>query len=505
MSAVIENEETEFGGEIGAQAGPQYDFLCSTADIAIYGGQAGGGKSFALLLDPLRFTSVRGFGAVIFRRESTDLTQEGGLWDEAMKIYPFVGGRPRESQGKLDFRFFGLSRISFSHLQTEDTVQKKMGGQIAMIGFDELTHFTEKQFWLMLSRNRSTCGVKPYVRATCNPNADSWVAKLIDWWIDPITGFPISKRWWDRVSDEYVGVERSGVLRWLVKLDDALNWFDSREEAEQWCAERNLKIRPKSVTFIPASVYDNPALLQKDPDYIGNLQAQNRIDRARLLEGNWKVRAQAGLVFQRTDFQIMTLKEWTRLQKDVVKTVRRWDFAGTEAKRARDPGKMSAKLLNDPDWTAGVKASMLKNGDIVITDLIRDRLTPGKVEELVAATAKKDGKKCTVWIPEDPGQAGKAQVEHYAKRVVPTFILRSERETGSKLLRVDGYSAYVEHGHVYILEGAWNDTFLSEHDAFPSEGVHDDIVDAAGGAYRALRGKQLSTVELMARALGKRQ
>ncbi len=55
------------------------------------------------------------------------------------------------------------------------------GTEIAYLGFDELTHFTEKQFYYLLSRNRSVSGVKPYVRATCNPDADSWVAKLIDW------------------------------------------------------------------------------------------------------------------------------------------------------------------------------------------------------------------------------------------------------------------------------------------------------------------------------------
>ena len=98
--------------ELRPNPGPQEQFLASHADIAIYGGQAGGGKSFGLLLDPLRFVDVPGFGAVIFRRNATDLTQEGGLWDESMKIYPAVGGRPRESMGKLDYRFKANSRIS---------------------------------------------------------------------------------------------------------------------------------------------------------------------------------------------------------------------------------------------------------------------------------------------------------------------------------------------------------------------------------------------------------
>ena len=68
-------------------------------------------------------------------------------------------------------------------------------GQGAQVpGFDELTHSTKSQFFYMMSRNRSMCGVRPYIRATCNPDADSWVAEFISWWIDQETGLPIPER-----------------------------------------------------------------------------------------------------------------------------------------------------------------------------------------------------------------------------------------------------------------------------------------------------------------------
>lgn len=60
------------------------------------------------------------------------------------------------------------------------------------------------------------CGVRPYVRATCNPDADSWVAEFISWWIDPETGFAIP--------------ERAGVLRWFIRIGDTIIWGDSPEE-----------------------------------------------------------------------------------------------------------------------------------------------------------------------------------------------------------------------------------------------------------------------------------
>lgn len=109
-----------------------------------------------------------------------------------------------------------------------------------MIGFDELTHFSKHQFFYMLSRNRTDSGVAPYVRATCNPDADSWVADFIKWWITPETGYPIP--------------ERSGVIRYMVRLNDEIIWGDSKEElAAQGYDAQDVK----SVTFIASTYQTN--------------------------------------------------------------------------------------------------------------------------------------------------------------------------------------------------------------------------------------------------------
>jgi hypothetical protein len=120
------------------------------------------------------------------------ITNEGGLWDESNKIYPLLSAKQKETDHSWTFP--AETVISFSHLQHEKNVLDWQGAQICFIGFDELTHFTERQFFYMLSRNRSTCGVKPYIRATTNPDADSWVAEFISWWIDQETGLPIMER-----------------------------------------------------------------------------------------------------------------------------------------------------------------------------------------------------------------------------------------------------------------------------------------------------------------------
>jgi hypothetical protein len=270
---------------IGPQPGPQTEFLTTSADIAIYGGAAGGGKSYALLLEPLRHYHNARFGAVIFRRNSTQVRNEGGLWHESMALYGPLGAHPREAF--LEWVFPTYARVKFGHLEHDRSVHDWHGSQIPFIGFDELTHFSERQFFYMLSRNRSTSGVPGYIRATCNPDADSWVRRLIDWWIGE-DGYPVA--------------ERSGVLRWFVRLDDAFIWGDSREEIlEKYGADQ----LPKSLTFIPSKLQDNQALMKKDPSYLASLRALSRVDRMRLEGGNWNVRATAGMLFQREWFQVI--------------------------------------------------------------------------------------------------------------------------------------------------------------------------------------------------------
>ena len=172
---------------ISAQRGPQTDFLRTAADICIYGGAAGGGKTVGLIMEPLRCVSrVPGFTAVFFRRTTPQITNPGGLWDESLNFYPRFGGTPYLRA--LEWRWPRAGKIKFSHLQFDTTVFDWQGAQITLICFDELTHFTARQFFYMVSRNRSTCGVRPYIRATCNPDADSWVAEFLAWWIDQETG-----------------------------------------------------------------------------------------------------------------------------------------------------------------------------------------------------------------------------------------------------------------------------------------------------------------------------
>ena len=263
--------------------GYQQIALSSKADIVIGGAAAFVGKTFALLLDPLRHVTIPGFGGVIFRRTSVQIRNEGGLWDTSVKLYPLLNAEPRESS--LDWKFPSGAKISFRHLEFEKNKYDWQGAQIPFLGFDELTHFTESMFFYLLSRNRSGCGVKPYVRATCNPDPESWVYKLISWWIDAETGFPI--------------LERRGVVRYFIKYGHDYIWGDNYEEVydkaehiiKPMMEDSGLKKEDfiKSITFVSGSIYDNKMGLQNDPSYPGNLLSQDEDTRRQLLEGRWKI------------------------------------------------------------------------------------------------------------------------------------------------------------------------------------------------------------------------
>ena len=268
---------------IKPQSGFQLKFSRCSADILIGGSGAGVGKTFISLIEPLYHTKNPEFGAVFFRRTFSQIMNEGGLWDESMKLYPLEGARPNKSN--VSWTFPSGSKVSFAHLQHEKDIFTWQGSQIPLIVFDELTHFTESMFWYMITRNRSTCGVIPYVRATCNPDPDSWVARFIEWWIDQETGIPIP--------------ERSGVLRYLIRNGDAMVWGDSKEEVIEkapfiFNQFEGQDVNPldlvKSVTFIPGTIYDNKELLKVNPEYLANLLSQDDSIKAQLLDGNWKVR-----------------------------------------------------------------------------------------------------------------------------------------------------------------------------------------------------------------------
>jgi hypothetical protein len=262
------------------QQGMQEKALACPADIAIIGSSAGVGKTFTLLLDCIRWKKDPNYRGLILRRENKQIKQSGGLWDKSMEVYSTPDAHAIPSL--TEWRFSSGAKIKMDGIQYEKDLYNYQGAEVDFIGFDELTHFSRKMFFYMLSRNRGKASFNPYIRATCNPDPESWVKELVSWYLDPVT--------------EKADNNKSGIIRYFVSEGDNLVWGDSKAEViekSQFVIDqaKEYGIQPqqmvKSFTFIGGSLNENQILLQTNPDYLGSLMAQDEATQLRLLQGSW--------------------------------------------------------------------------------------------------------------------------------------------------------------------------------------------------------------------------
>lgn len=219
--------------------GPQMDFLAAGETDVLYGGAAGGGKSYAMLVDPLRFAHRAAHRALILRRSMPELRE---LIDKSRELYPkaFPGCKYREVE-KL-WTFPSGAKVEFGFLERDADVYRYQGQAYSWIGFDEITHLPTEFSWNYLaSRLRTTDSeITPYMRCTANPGGvgAGWVKKR---YISP-----------SMPNDSFIGDD--GITR----------------------------------KFIPARLSDNPYLAE-DGRYEQMLKSLPPTQRRQLLEGNWEV------------------------------------------------------------------------------------------------------------------------------------------------------------------------------------------------------------------------
>ena len=222
-----------------ANEGPQEDFLASGETDVLYGGAAGGGKSYAMLIDPLRFAHRAAHRGLIIRRSMPELRE---LIDKSRELYPkaFPGCKYKEVE-KL-WNFPSGAKIEFGFLERDADVYRYQGQAYSWIGFDEITHLPTEFSWNYLaSRLRTTDPeIETYMRCTANPGGSGahWVKKR---YIDP-----------SPPNESFRG--HDGLTR----------------------------------KFIPARLDDNP-YLAADGRYEQMLAALPPTQRQQLLEGNWDV------------------------------------------------------------------------------------------------------------------------------------------------------------------------------------------------------------------------
>jgi predicted phage terminase large subunit-like protein len=444
----------------------QEEFLRSSAREVLYGGSAGGGKSQALLLSAAERIHEPTYSAIALRRTFREL--EASLIERSRALYPRVGGIYNEQQKR--WRWGCGAQVSFGYVEAIDDTDQYQGVEFQNVLWDELTtQKSEKPYEFMFSRLRSPHGLPGYVRAASNPGnrGHSWVfRRFAPWlWQPGIAPYPGAL-----TEQGEIPRPRPGQILWLRRDEHGREIVTRR----RWHDPRCVRCQPQepcimhvavSRTFIPSRVQDNAFLA--GTEYEAMLHNLPPIERARLLSGDWNIIPAAGMYFRREKFGALLAAAPT----NVIARVRYWDRAATEG---------------GGDWTVGVLMSVLDGPRFVVEHVVRAQRGPGGVEALIAQTAESDPPGTVCALEQDPGQAGKVEIFHYAQTLAGKPFLAIPPQ-GDKLTRARPVSAQVWVGNVGAVRGDWNAPYFGVLEAY--EGDPDDVdddIDATSGAFRVL-------------------
>lgn len=456
--------------------GPQREFVESECREILYGGAAGGGKSFGLVGIPIPWIGHADLRTLFLRRTTDDLRD---IFDKAKRVYKqgsATGPKPFQAvcpdcvpihSAPHEIRAPSGAKMFFGHCNDVNDWEKYQGQEYQIIGFDELTQFTERQYLEISSRCRSASpGLPRLIRATSNPGGKGhgWVFRRWKYWLDPSATIPGRAPRYDETG-KLVPPAKPGEVLWIRREDDGSEFISTATDP-----------LALSRTFIPARLDDNPVLVAEDPAYRASLRDFDPVRRAQLERGDWLVKPAAGLFFKRGWFEVVARAP------EKARRVRFWDYAAT-APSDTNP---------DPDWTRGLKLSLDdSDGYYYVEHVASIRAAPGQVDALVEATAKADGRTVSIRKAQDPASAGKREGMQFIV-MLEGYDVGTTNERGDKVTRSRTTSAQCSpkasgdtHGRFRVVRGDWNDAFFAELEEFP-DGDHDDFVDALAGAHSAL-------------------
>lgn len=249
---------------IRPNSGPQEAFFAASDDEVLYGGAAGGGKTWALVVEPLRYLlEVSEFTGIIFRRTYPEL--EGSVLPTAREIYGHAGAIYNETRKMFTFPSGATMRMGFmEHLEDWRNYQ---GHEYAYMGYDEATNFLEPQYTMLGTWSRSRCSVEPYRRLATNPGGvgHAWVKTRF---VDPCPAEKDGPEIFSELANCYWQPMRPGPS--YVTFDTITQTASRRK-------------------YIPSRVFDNKNLLERNPNYVAKLLQLPVEQRKAYLEGDWNV------------------------------------------------------------------------------------------------------------------------------------------------------------------------------------------------------------------------
>ena len=257
----------------------QAEFMSRPEPEALYGGAAGGGKSDALVIEALRQVHIPHYRALILRKTYPQLSD---LVDKSQVYYHRAFPQAQYNATAHVWNFPSEAKIYFGSMQYTKDRTNYQGKAFDFIGFDELTHFEWEEYSYMMSRNRPTGpGTRVYMRATTNPGGigHGWVKARF------ITPAPPGTRVYLRATTNPGGVGHGWVkARFITPAPPGTPIVEAFPVRMPDGTE---KVLQRARVFIPSSVFDNPALLENDPDYLASLASLPEAEKQALLYGSW--------------------------------------------------------------------------------------------------------------------------------------------------------------------------------------------------------------------------
>jgi predicted phage terminase large subunit-like protein len=435
-------------------------FLDCTSDYVIFGGGAGCGKSHQALLKVLKYKDDPNFRGIFIRETSVQLSQAGGLYQEAEKMWSQFGAKFK-THPTMTATFPSGAQVQFKVCGADRDITNFDGGQFSLVVFDEAQNHTDVQIRYLESRIRSQAKGPHQLICTCNPRRDSHLMPFVSWYLDQETGIPIP--------------ERSGVERYYASYCGSMVFGDTKEEL----LEKYPGVSPQTYVFISATIKDNPRMKVLNPGYVARLENLKRVERERLLLGSWFAKQESQGLFRRSWCEIVDC-----VPAKVTSRHRGMDLASTLASESNP----------NPDWTASVRISK-SEGYYYVEHVERYRELTHSVLEHIAETSKKDyhelGVKVPVTIPKDPGAAAAAANMFFVKTLVENGVdVRSEGVSGhtGKLARMQPFLSLAEAGWVRVVKGDWNEMWFNELEDYidGNRNQKDDMWDATASAAKAV-------------------